>query len=404
VKALALLAWAALTGPLLGGAGPSGAGQQRGADCEYCHGDPALMAAAGILSHGGFEFGRSDTDTVDDLLAMVDLVWLETPHYELGFGLGPYKVKQEEKVKIRGELARLAEALPAVNPKSKILDPWLRAHLYAQRLEDIYAHFQQLMQVEDGDFPEVAGPYDTTTRFMGTGPYLGQGGKYEVLILPSQAASVLYLRENFGLLIKLTQRWNLVDRDTLSVTMHLDQGNLRADGATHGHLAFNVAINLLDGYKHYSYDLPVWIREGLAHYVERSIDPDFNTFDSSEGAVADTTSKSDWGKQVLELIRAEKAPRLAELMSLRTYAELEKPHHYATWSIIDWLVQTDPDGLACLADHLVSLLDPTGIPDGSHMNDAHREAVQECLGMSYAQLDLAWRTWAEVTYGATAKR
>jgi hypothetical protein len=367
--------------------------------CEHCHEDPEWMAAAKVLSHGGFEFGRGTTADVEKLLPMVDLIWIETPHFELGFGLGPHKVRSEERDKLREELTRLALALPEVDPRAGTLDPWLRAHLYAQRLEEVYTQFQTLMQVEDTDFPSTYRRWNGVGTYMGMGPFLGQGGKFEVLMLPSGATSELYLEDQFGLLISYTQRWNLIDRETLSVTMHLDQGNLRSrDGAVHGHLAFNVAINLLDAYKHYSYDIPVWIKEGLAHYVERSIDPQFNTFDSSEGAAADTSSSSDWGKEVLELVRSDKAPRMAEMVAVRTYAELEKRHHYVSWSLFDWLVRTHPDGLACFAGTLKGLLTPDGFPDASNLPDAHREAVSKCLGMSYAELDQAWRAWAEATY------
>ena len=366
--------------------------------CEYCLEDPALMAAAGVLSHGGFEFGLGTTDDVEALLPMVDLVWVETAHFELGFGLGPYKVKQDEKNKIREELGRLQLALPEVGERDKQLDPWLRAHLYAQRLEEVYDHFQRLMQVKDSDFPQRETVWDRTPPYMGVGPYLGQVGKYEVLILPSQASSEIYLEKQFGLLIKRTQRWNLIDRDTISATIHVDQGNLRNDAALHGHVAFNVAINLLDGFKHYNYDIPVWLREGLAHYMERWISPEHNTFDSSEGSVADTGSKADWGKEVLSLIRKEEAPRLAELMALRTYAELEKRHHYVTWSLIQWMVDTKPGSLACLAGTLKAQIDAAGYPNGSDMPTAHREAVQKCLGMNYLELDTAWRAWAQATY------
>jgi hypothetical protein len=366
--------------------------------CEYCLEDPALMAAAGVVSHGGFEFGTGTTDDVEGLLSMADLVWIETEHFELGFGLGPYKVKQDEKNKIREELGRLQLALPEVDVRVKQNDPWLRAHLYAQRLEEVYDHFQRLMQVKDSDFPKSETVWNRTTPYMGVGPYLGQVGKYEVLILPSQAASMLYLEKQFGLLIKRTQRWNLIDRDTISATIHVDQGNLRSDAPLHGHVAFNVAINLLDGYKHYNYDIPVWLREGLAHYMERWISPKHNTFDSSEGSVADTGSKSDWGKEVVSLIREEEAPRLAELMALRTYAELEKRHHYVTWSLVQWMVDTKPGSLACLAGALKAQIDEAGYPDGSDMPTAHREAVQKCLGMNYLQLDAAWREWAQTAY------
>ena len=370
------------------------------AQCPYCGGDPELMAAAGIVSHGGFEFGRTDTAEVDALLAMTDIRWIETTHFQLGFALGSHKVDQTEKGKVRGELTRLAPALPAVKPKTKILDPWLRAHLYAQRLEDLWTRFLELMQTEESEFPPEPKVWNTEGTYWGQGPYLGMEGKYEVLVLPSEAASVLYLREHFGLQIRLTQRWNLMERDTLSLTVHPDQGDLRRDGALHGHIAFNMTINMLDGFKHYSYELPIWLREGLAHWVERDLDPRYNTFDSSEGAVADMTRKENWEPEVRKLLRKGTAARMAELITLRGYSELELRHHFTAWSIIDWLVKTNPEGLSCLCKRLTGLLNDEKMPDGSNMPDAHRAAVKECLGMGYAQVDARWAEWAEANYGS----
>jgi glutaredoxin len=367
------------------------------ATCPWCHDDPELMAAAGIVSHGGFEFGSTDTAAIDELMATSDIRWIETPHFQIGFGLGYHKVKQEEKAKIRAELQRLAATLPEVSPRIKTLDPWLRAHLYAQRCEDLWTRFLGLMQVAEEDFPE-SGPWNMQGKYMGEGPYIGQKGKFELLILPSEAALTTFLREQFGLLIKQTQRWNIISRDTLIAVIHAMQGNLRDDQALHGHVTFNLTINLLDGYKHYSYESPIWIREGLGHFLEREIDPSFNTFDSSEGAVADKSNKEDWGAEVRKLLAKGETVRMAELVNLKSYAELELRHHYTTWSMIEYLVAVHPDGFACLNDRLHGRTDAQGIGDGSNMDDAHREAFKECIGMGYAEFDRAWAEWAQATY------
>ena len=368
--------------------------------CPYCAGDAELMQAAGVVSHAGFEFGRGTTADVDALLAMCDVRWIETEHFQIGFALGSQKVKQEEKAKIRGELTRLAEALPEVKPKTKILDPWLRAHVYAQRVEDHWDRFLELLQVDEAAFPDGTRPWDMRGDYMGEGPYLGQRAKYELLLLPSEASSMLYLREQYGLIVRLSQRWNHMERDSISLTAHTGQGELRDDQALHGHVVFNLTINLLDGYKHYSYELPVWIREGLGHWMERDIDPRFNTFNSAEGAVANTTRKENWEPEVRKLISRGDAVRMAKLVHLKGYGELELAHHYTSWSIVDWLVRTRPDELACFVGHLTGLVNEHGIADGSDMPDAHRKAVKECLGMTYAQLDAAWAEWVKANYGA----
>ena len=367
--------------------------------CPYCQGDPELMRPAGLASHGGFEFGTTDTTGVDRLLGVCDIKWIETEHFELGFALGSHRVRQEEKKKIRAELTELAEFFPAIKPKTKILDPWLRTHLYAKRLEKVWDRFLELMQVTEDQFPaEDAPPWNLEGKYMGIGPYAGQDGKFEVLILPSEAASVLFLKDQFGLLIKRTQRWNVVDRDSLILIIHTQQGTLKNDGALHGHLAFNQTINLLDGYKHYSYDTQIWIREGLAHFVEREINPRFNTFDSSEGAVAEMTRKENWEPEVLKLIRKGEAKRMAQLLTLKDYAELELEHHYTTWSMIDYLVRSNPDGFACLNDRLHGITDERGYADGSNLNERHRDAFRDCLGLSYAEFDQAWAAWCLENY------
>jgi hypothetical protein len=288
-----------------------------------------------------------------------------------------------------------------VDPKQKILDPWLRAHLYAQRVEEIWDRFLVLMQVEESAFPPVPETkWKMQGKYMGTGPYLGQSGKYEVLLLPSEAASVLFLEKQFGLIIKMSQRWNVIPKDTLILVAHAGQGQLREDAAMHNHVAFNLAINLLDGYKHYSYETPIWIREGLAHLMEREISPEYNTFDSSEGAVAEMTRQTDWEPEVRKLVAAGRHVRMAELIALKDYAGLTQAYHYTTWSMVDYLVRTNPDGFACLNDRLHGITNAEGMTDGSNMPDRHREAFKECLGVSYPEFDAAWAAWVQATYSS----
>ena len=371
------------------------------AACPYCKGDPELMKAAGIVSHGGFDFGNVDkTSKVDALLATCDIKWIETAHFELGFALGQHKVKQEEKEKIRGELARLQAVLPAVDPQAKILDPWLRTHLYAQRIEDTWKRMLEILQVKESDFPPAGTKWDMRGKYMGNGPYLGQESKYELLIVPAEAHLTSYLQSHFGLLTKKTQRWNLPGKDTLSITIHTGEDNLREDEGLHGHVTFNLAINLLDGFKHYSYDTPIWIREGLAHFMEREVETKYNSFESAEGAVAQTTRKERWEPEVRKLVAGGKAPRMAELMSMKEYSDLTLDRHYATWSIVDFLIKTKPEAFAKFNDALHGITNAQGIPDPSNLIDVHRNKFKEVLGWTYPEFDGAWSEWVLANYGA----
>jgi hypothetical protein len=361
--------------------------------CPYCHGDPEVMAKGGVVSHGGFEFGRTDTDGVDRLLANDDLRWIETEHFEIGFGGAPYRVAGTEKKPLQAELTELALLFPEVNPKTKSLDPWLRAHMYAFRVERIWDRFIDVLEVDTETLPDGIHRWDGRGDYRGEGPYMGQKGKYEVLIVPGEGDLVAYLTDQFGLHTKMTNRWNIMERDTIAVTIQLHHADLKKDLALHGHVAFNLAHNMLDGYEHYSYETPIWIHEGLAHYFERLISPKYNSFDSGEGSVAVGTSKSNWDTEVRKLVRAKKVPRMAELIALRSYAELTLADHFTTWSMVKFLVEEHKSGFAALNRELHGRMMADGTLDSQNLPGVHREAFKRDLDMSYAEFDEAWRNW-----------
>ena len=399
--ARALVAVLALAAPVLAGQGkpakpPKPSRPNDPIGCPYCFNDPALMAAAGIVSHGGFEFGKTDTKRVDAALPSCDIRWIETPNLKIGFGIGSQKVKFEEKKKMLAELTRLAAVLPEVVPESTILDPWLRAHLYAQRCEDIHARFLVLMGAKGAQFADGSGTY--TGDYRGEGPYLGQKAKYEVLVLPSESAHTQFLTDHAGEPLKVSHRWHNVGRGAIGIYCHAQQGQLRQDGALHGHIAFNLAHIFYDGFNHYTYDTPVWIHEGIAHALEREVDERYNSFDSGEGGVAEMTSKANWKPDVLRLISSGEAPRMTELLKLSSFAELKLPHHYTTWSMIDYLIKTNPEGLGAFLRAMKTNLDSRGVPSGENLADHHRKVFKEHLGMSYAEFDEAWRAWVLLNY------
>ena len=368
------------------------------ANDPYTQGDPEILKAAGIVSLGGFDFGKAGwtTTKVDDYLASNEIRWVETEHFKIGFGLDSYKVKLQEKKKIIAELTRLKVFMPKIQPENGTLDPWVRLYLTAQRCEDIYKRFLEITCAESSEFADGTGVY--SGGYKGEGPYLGMKEKYEVFIVPNEGTQVTWLNANTGLSIRNTQRWHFTDRGAISVVMHARQGQLRQDAALHGHIAFNLAHNLYDGLNHYSYDTPVWLHEGLAHYMEREVDPEHNSFDSGEGAVADQTSKSNWKPEVLKLINSGEATRMAELMAIKTYSELKLPHHFTTWSIIDFLLQTKPTEFAKYLWAVKRNYDEQGLPTGAKLPDWHRTQFKEILGWSYAEFDEAWRAWVQVEY------
>jgi len=383
----------ALLAPLASGQKKDEAPRNAPGNCPYCFGDPAIMEAAGIVSHGVFDFAKTDTAGVDTLLPTLDVYWIESAHFRIGLGLSPYKPKQSERKKIRAELTELAEVMEEVRPKAKTLDNWLRLHLYALRMEKTWDRWLEVMQVEAGSFPAEGAQWTLGTEYWGEGPYVGQADKYEILVLPGPAQQIAFMRNQYGLSHSVTQRWNIIERGALTITTNLTENDLRDDEALHGHLAFNVAINMLDGYKNYSYDTPRWISEGLGHFFERELNPRYNSFDASEGFAGIQKTRTDWNGPVRKLVQSGKAPRLAELVGLRTFAEFDLDDHYTCWSMTVFMITEMPEAYACLNAGLHGIKSPDGLPDGSRMREKHRKMFQECSGMTYAQFDAAWRQW-----------
>ena len=79
--------------------------------CPYTGGDAELLAAIGIQAVGGFPFSiHPSTKDLDEYFGDDLTIWLETEHFRLGYGLGPYKVGGDERNELRAELtARAAD-------------------------------------------------------------------------------------------------------------------------------------------------------------------------------------------------------------------------------------------------------------------------------------------------------
>ncbi|MFT5291263.1 MAG: hypothetical protein ACI82F_003342 [Planctomycetota bacterium] len=367
--------------------------------CYYCKGDAKLMEAAGIVSHGGFEFGKTDTMRADQLMVSDDIRWMETEHFRIGFALGTAKV--EDRDKIRAECARLTEVLEDVPSKPRNMDPWLRLHLYGQRLEDQYKVMQTFLGVTDADFPaEPGATWNGKGIFWGTGPMLGMPRKFEVLILPSEGSLTRYLRESYGLTTKKTQRWHIVESGTLQVTIHEQQASLKKDAALHGHVIFTTTQMMLNAFKHYSYDLPIWLMEGMGHLMERRLSPEYNTFSSSEGGSAQKTRKQDWEPPCYKLASKGDMPSFSSMVRMRDFADLDLPKHYGTWSVVDFMEREHPGFLRKLLHAIKGMTDGGNITNGSKLSDVQRNLFKSQLKLTYAQLDRAWVAWVGETYRA----
>jgi len=359
--------------------------------CPWCKNDPATMQAAGVLSHGPIAIGAKGSAAHAESLPSADWIFLETPHLRWASALGPETVELADKKRVRGELARLKKLLPSVPDDPRKLDPWLRLHLMGMKGEELYARFQRLLQVEDEDFPETRAP---DGPFMGAGRFLGEKDKFEVVLHPSRELHRTFTTDLCGVSVTDSFRWHFKVEHKLLVSIPAEDPDLRRDRWLFPHVAHNLSHVFLCAYKHFSYDPPVWIDEGLAHAIEKEIEPESVTTDGTEGAARETHLPSDWTEAVRKLVARKEATSLAELLHAKEFGELDADAHLVAWSMVRFLIEEHPKELAAILGGIKGQLDAEGRPSGKDLTDLQRRLFKETGGWTPAGFDEAWRKWA----------
>jgi hypothetical protein len=366
--------------------------------CPYCGDDPAVMAAAGVVSHGPLpigaptEDGRPGSAWIVERLPAAQWTFLETQHLRWASALGEERVTQKDRERVEAELARLRAVLPTVPEKVRKLDPWLRLHLLAMRGEELYARFQALLGVSDGDFPARRQPEGP---FMGDGPYLGEREKFEVVIHARRNTHQELTASFCGVRVTDSLRWHLNPPHKLIVSIPAEDSDLAHDRGLFPHVAHNLSHLFLCAYKHFSYDPPIWLDEGLAHAIEKEIDPESTTTDGEEGAMRDTKGPSDWWEAARKLAASGKAATFAQLLHARSFGELDMDAQVVAWSIVRFLMDAHPEAFAAFLGGVKGQLDSQGYPDGSDLPGLQRRLLKDLLGWTPADLDAAWGEWAQ---------
>ncbi|MFO1053190.1 MAG: hypothetical protein U1F36_13335 [Planctomycetota bacterium] len=377
----------------------------------YTHNDPKLLEKVGYVSYGGFEFGQRGTkavttEDIDKAMPGSQILWVETPHFRLGSTLESWTVPLEPDVrgKIRGELTRLQErGFERINEKTRSLDPWLRLHLYAMRLEDHYAVMQSWLGVTDATFPKDE--EDRKTRigdYTGEGPFLGQKNKYLFLLFQGFPEYENYLATFTGRRTIGGQQWNFKDVDSLLYACAADNpnedGRLKDDVGLHGHVVFSETHNLINGYLHYNFDLPVWMREAPAHWFERQISPRYNSFTRSEGAAPIEARQWRFDLETRKLLGNGKFTAFADIMKRRDFGEFDFPDHVTIWSRQDYLMSLGKEKFAKFMRLAKAQVDPLTGQTMGDIVEGTRMALREAYGLSPLSLEEKWRAWVLETY------
>jgi hypothetical protein len=281
-------------------------------------------------------------------------------------------------------------------------------------MEKLYADTQKLFGVTDEDFPADPAKVQCVpgARYMGYGPYLGMKDKFLVLVIDKAASFESYMKNFLGRPNKHAQRWHFKESSSVLITLPIesDEFPLKHDTALHCALAFNVSINLLDGFRYYAYDLPVWIREGFGHWNCRRVDIKWPNFDQNEGAMADIKLVDRWDVLCRSLIQNNKVSNFATVSSWRDYGDIKFNDHVAAGRASTGCSPRTPraarrpaPGPTKWQKFLFAIkgrVDAKWFPDQNDLVGAVRDAMKEAYGVSVLDVDRKWAEWVKATYPA----
>jgi len=379
----------------------------------YTEGHEDALEALGYVRTGRLTWADDhDTARIEEDLGKIPFRWIETAHFRIGCALPKLDVPRdkEDRKALREELEELADRLPNLRPRSvRELDPWLRAHLFAHRLERLYARFAEIAGVEDAAFPAEDAPFfrgdaPPNQKWMGRGPYLGMKSKFLVLLCPTGAACTRYLRTYTEALggDEMPSRWYFDRTDAFLFATAPDYGDgaFRTDRAMHAHVVFNVAHNLIDALKGYSYEIPAWWKEGLAHVLRREVSVEHNNYSEIDENGQRAYQTFDWGVKVRQRDDHGLVRPLGEILDLTRCTDFNLVDHAACWSRVSYLLEEhEPRAFATFLDRMKGQVDAQGAaPDAEVFARMQRDALQEAFGSDAEELDAAWRAWMRRKY------
>jgi hypothetical protein len=359
--------------------------------CPWCKNDPVLMKKAGIVSHGPIAIGPKGSAEIGATLPAGQWVFIETAHIRWGSSLPAVVVELEDKKRVMAEIARLREVLPNVPADPRKLDPYLRLHLIAMKGEELYAHFQKILDVRDADFPEtrsLAGP------FMGDGRYLGEKDKYEIVLHSTLANHKAFTKSFCGSEVVSSLRYHFPDLHKIILSAPAVDPDLKKDRWLFPFVAHCLTHMMFCGYKHFSYDPPAWLDEGLACALEKEIEPLSTTNEGEEGSMNDLKGPKDWAAGVKRILGTGKVKSTAELMHVQRIDAFDLDEKMTCWSMVRFLLDTQPKALAGLLGAVKGQLDERGYPSGKDLPNLTRRSMKDLMHWTPVAFEEAWKAWA----------
>jgi len=371
---------------------------------------PERMAAVGIEAYAPMPWaGRHNTiDIETELGKELKIRWAETRHFKIGIGLAdrPWPKDKHRRRELKAEVDQWLAKLPRsrahrVKRPGKITS-WLLVHLYAQRLEQLYAAFCRRSGFDDQAVAVDGHGHDgqgwEERGGMGKGPFLGQHGKYCLLVLEKRGDLARYLRRWADRQTEEGACHHFLESNSLVYVTTPDVRNksLGTERALHCNVVYGTVRNFVTGFGGFGYEVPAWNVEGLAHWYRRRLDTEYNSIAALPESQWSLLHNADWASKTRGRVKTGAYAAATELMGwwLSDFDDFHK--HVMVWARVDFLMSRAPDRYGAYLGVLKEL--PSGRPSRDEVLAQQLKALQAAYGFDAAGFDAAWREWVEANY------
>lgn len=313
---------------------------------------------------------RMPVEKLVQSLEMSSWIVMETPHFKLLTDLPKSKVKWKDSTFVRADFERLKQIFPKITAgrEGADVDPHERAHLYHIRIERLYSHFAALTDCKQA--------------------HLGMLAPYEVYLFDDYAQQHALCDRYLG---KVNDKAGIQDHQReepnymlfTTCASQVGRNDGGGDKIFSNHVMHNVAHILADGYANYYRETWAWLEEGLAHYYERRENPRHNTFCWTEGKKPDDFLKENWDETLANLVRRGKDTNFGEWCEKLQPGELGGVEQGMCWSIVRWMVETEPVRFTKLLDR----------QNDYQAKATASQALEFAFGASPSVLHQRWREW-----------
>lgn len=362
----------------------------------YTKGDAELVKALGYvkLGHGKWH-GGDDTKALQQNMGGIEMLFVETEHFRIASSLGTYEIpnNREERDKIKAEIKRLKQKLGRIKVPKNELDPWLRLHLYAQRVEDLYAAFC----ADFGLTPEDFGPLV---------PHMGYPQKIRVVVCQRKSEFGRYVRHYHDSTVEYSYR-NISPRDSLAVAANLEaltEGWEREDDVPFDTFLHNIVVSSLtttfmDSHNGTAYTAPRWFVYGMSHWHLRRVDPHWTYADGRQPGQGEDKEQWDWEPRVYKLVKNEFFAGAQDMFAWKDYPDLHQRDHMISWSKTEFLMTELEGDRKAFLNAVCRQLSKYGSNIGDQgLMERQVTALQECFGLTPEEFDAAWSKWVLKNY------